>query len=105
MTSFQPVFPPDVLELSVKFQCSACRSVLHADARCEGREVLCPTCGIKIGIPRWSNVLSWPRTADGAEKARTKGPHASGITAPTLSMEEIDFLRGGGSSRKPEATS
>src|SRR5471030_1717752 len=39
-----PAFPPDVLALEVKFLCTACRSPLRADARWEGRHVVCPVC-------------------------------------------------------------
>src|SRR5579862_5100819 len=50
-TSYQSVFPPEVLELSVKFQCSGCGVAIRADARCEGRQVACDECGAKTAIP------------------------------------------------------
>src|SRR5476651_1275208 len=68
LSHYPPVFPPDVLELSVKFLCTACGSALRADARCEGREVTCPDCGGKTGIPRWSNVPGGPRLAEAGEQ-------------------------------------
>jgi predicted RNA-binding Zn-ribbon protein involved in translation (DUF1610 family) len=93
------VFPPDVLELLIKFQCTDCSSVLHADARYEGRDVTCPDCGAKTGIPRWSSMPGWPRFSDAEEDA---GRPPAEVKAPTLSDDEIDFLRGADSG-KPEA--
>jgi len=77
--------------------------MLHAEARYEGRQVACPDCGARTGIPRWSNVPGWPRHADAGEKARMRTtPSPAGAKSPTLSEEEIDFLRGA-DPRKPEA--
>ena len=102
-TQYPPVFPPDVLELSVKFQCTACGSALRTDARCEGRSVACPHCHAKIRIPRWSSVLNWPRPLKPGEPPRQRAPRpAAELKAPVLSVEEIDYLSGA-ESRKPEA--
>jgi DNA-directed RNA polymerase subunit RPC12/RpoP len=97
------VFPPDVLELLVKFQCTSCGSALYADARYEGREVVCTSCSARTGIPRWSNVPNWPRFSEAGQitRMRTSGASAA-AKAPTLSVDEIEFLRGT-ESRKPEA--
>ncbi len=83
-----PVFPSEVLELSLKFLCSGCRSPLRADARWEGRTIKCPACHEKITIPRWSGVARWPKSSD-AEKSTQKSAPSSGVR---LSMDEIDFL-------------
>ena len=95
-TRYAPVFPPDVLGLLVKFECPACYAVLYADARYEGHEVVCTRCGVRAGIPRWSNVPAWPHPSEAGEKA------PASLKAPALSEEEIDFLRGE-KSRKPKA--
>jgi DNA-directed RNA polymerase subunit RPC12/RpoP len=103
-SAYPPVFPPGVLELLVKFECTACGSVLHADARCEGRDARCPSCRARTGIPRWSNAPGWPFPADADEQTRTRPPQAPDRAAvPALSVEEIDFLRGEAESGKPEA--
>lgn len=81
--SMVPAFPPDVLELSVKFHCSHCAQKLRADARWEGRVVVCPQCGEKTGVPRWSTVPRWSRDAE---------PAPAATAVPTLSADEIDFL-------------
>ena len=73
------VFPPDVLALEVKFLCTACQSPLRADARWEGRGVICPVCGDKTGVPHWSEFTQRTRTADFSGTAK-------------LSSEEIEFL-------------
>ena len=95
-TSYQSVFPPEVLELSVKFPCSGCNVVIRADARCEGRQVACDDCGSKTVIPRWSNVASWTHFLGSRQICGGRLPLAqpSGVRSPTLSPEEIDFLRG-----------
>ena len=89
--SYPPVFPPDVLGLLVKFQCGACQAVLHADARYEGHAVVCSSCGAHAAVPRWSNTPSWPLPLLSDESRQRASRRAA---APTLSVEEIDFLRG-----------
>ncbi len=79
-----PVFPPEILALEVKFLCNSCQSRLGADARWEGRGVICPVCGDKTQVPRWSRVSQWPRAEAGA-----KTPTLGNVT---LSSEEIAFL-------------
>ena len=102
-TRYAPVFPPEVLELLVKFQCAACDRVLYVDARYEGREVACPDCDARTGVPRWSDVPSWPHPSEMSGKTRLRTtPSRSAMKAPTLSEEEIDFLRGE-ESNKPAA--
>lgn len=83
-----PVFPPEVLELSLKFLCTGCRSPLRADARWEGLSIACPACHEKIMIPRWSRVTRWPRSADADKKIQNSA--TSGVVR--LSADEIDFL-------------
>ena len=86
--NYAPVLPPDVLELSVKFLCAACRSPLRADARWEGRTVVCPVCGDKTGVPRWSRVTHWPRSQDSGKGT----PSSVAPDATKLSEDEIAFL-------------
>jgi len=101
--SYPHVFPPEVLELLVKFPCAVCGTALYADARCEGREVVCSSCGVRTGIPRWSNSPDEPRFAEAGAIARMRSANSPArAEAPMLSAEEIDFLRGT-RSRKPEA--
>lgn len=103
--SYLPAFPPQVLELAVKFQCAGCGVVMRADARCEGRRVACDDCGAKTTIPRWSNLSNWTRFSEAGVIARMRAIPMPGAAAPpTLSVEEIDFLRGA-ESRKPESLS
>ena len=83
-----PVFPPDVLALEVKFLCAACQSPLRADARWEGREVVCPVCKNSARIPEWSRVAWHPHKTDAGRS--TKAPELS--DAARLSSEEIEFL-------------
>ena len=83
-----PVFPPGVLELSVKFLCTSCQSPLRADARWEGRTVACPVCSDKTVVPRWSGVARWPRASDAEKKA----PGTTGPEVVRLSADEIEFL-------------
>jgi hypothetical protein len=93
-TRYQPVLPPKVLELSVTFQCEACGSRLRADARREGRQIVCPVCAGTTAVPRWSNVPGWSPAAV-SEKVRVEAPRPPARTnAATLSIEEINFLRG-----------
>jgi predicted RNA-binding Zn-ribbon protein involved in translation (DUF1610 family) len=102
---YPPAFPPEVLELSVKFLCTGCGAKIRTDARHEGREASCPKCGAQIRIPRWSTVPAWLSFASGSEEARTPPAHLPTRTqAPALSAEEIDFLRGA-EPRKPGAVS
>jgi len=102
-TNCQSVLPPRVLELTVTFQCTKCESRLRTDARWEGRRISCPDCGGTTEIPRWSTVPSWPRSPAARDKARVPAlPPPLRAKPATLSVEEIDFLRGEASS-KPEA--
>ena len=90
---YLPVFPPEVLELTVKFHCTKCGSRLGADARWEGRGMACPDCGAGIRIPRWSMGPGWARVA--AADSRVPMPptrSAADLEAATLSNEEIAFL-------------
>ena len=82
-----PAFPPEILAMEVKFLCTSCHSRLGADARWEGRGVMCPVCGDKTRVPRWSRVQHWPHAADSALRAK-----ATGAPDATLSPEEIAFL-------------
>ena len=89
-----PVFPPEVLELEVKFLCTACNNRLRADARWEGRRVTCPVCTEKTRVPRWSDVAQWSRVSDeSVPAARAVGAPAE-AAAVSLSREEIEFLSG-----------
>jgi len=89
------VFPPQVLELLLKFQCTECGAVLHADARDEGREANCPECHSRTGIPHWSNVPAAPLFGELGDRSRHGSRRSfAGAVAPTLSVEEIEFLRG-----------
>lgn len=102
--AYPPVFPPEVLELLLKFPCSACHTVLQTDARCEGREFACPECGEQTTIPHWSNMPHQePARAESGESTRRRSRLLSErIEAPILSEEELDFLRGA-EPGKPEA--
>jgi DNA-directed RNA polymerase subunit RPC12/RpoP len=96
-TGCLPAFPPDILELSVKFLCTACGRRLRVDARWEGRTVVCPACSGKTAVPRWSTVTDWPRSPESSRDKpvpATRAPVDS--DKATLSTEEIDFLRGPG---------
>jgi DNA-directed RNA polymerase subunit RPC12/RpoP len=80
-----PAFPPEILAVEVKFLCTSCQSRLGADARWQGRGVLCPVCGDKTRVPLWSNIPGWsptPETSQGAKAPLTV----------KLSSEEIAFL-------------
>jgi len=95
VTGCLPAFPPEVLELAVKFLCTKCGRRLRVDARWEGRAIVCPACGEKTDVPRWSTVLRWSRTSESGKEAPLPASRG-GVTADTatLSTEEIDFLRG-----------
>jgi DNA-directed RNA polymerase subunit RPC12/RpoP len=94
----QSVLPPEVLELSVTFECTACSSRLCTDARWEGRKIGCPDCGETTRIPRWSTLPSWPQESGNEERPRVPVPQPSIDTnAAVLSSEEIEFLRGAAS--------
>lgn len=80
-----PAFVPEVLALEVKFLCTSCQSRLGADARWEGRGVICPVCGDKTRVPQWSNVSRWPLTPEAAHDTKAPG-------TVRLSSEEIAFL-------------
>lgn len=96
------VFPPEVLELLVKFQCSGCGAKLYADARCEGRDVVCADCGVHTRIPIWSNVPDGPKFLDPEKIGRRQVTNTARREAPVLSPEEVEFLRGA-SPGQPEA--
>jgi DNA-directed RNA polymerase subunit RPC12/RpoP len=87
-----PVFPPEVLDLEVKFLCTSCRNRLRADARWEGRNVVCPVCGKRTAVPRWSRVPMWSRAPEAAVAASRSDRSANEIPAVTLSRDEIEFL-------------
>jgi DNA-directed RNA polymerase subunit RPC12/RpoP len=87
VSSYPPVLPPEVLELLVTFQCTSCGSIIQADARYEGRDATCPDCHGVTGIPRWS-------LPPGSRRAAPTRARAAGAKLPTLTIEEIDFLRG-----------
>jgi len=96
-TGCPPAFPPDVLEVSVKFLCTQCGRRLRVDARWEGRNVVCPSCIGKTAVPRWSTVTNWPHPLEsGSEKPVPASRSTVDAEAATLSIEEIDFLRGPG---------
>jgi predicted RNA-binding Zn-ribbon protein involved in translation (DUF1610 family) len=93
--AYPPVFPPEVLELLLKFQCSVCNTLLQTDARCEGRDFACPQCGQQTTIPRWSNIPGLPARAETGETSRRRSRMLSDrVDAPILSEEELEFLRG-----------
>jgi DNA-directed RNA polymerase subunit RPC12/RpoP len=97
-TGSLPVFPPDVIEVSVKFECTSCHRRLRADARWEGRVVVCPVCKAKTGVPRWSTVPHWPRSAEPGKETLKPAAGAPGDAGTArLSTDEIDFLSGPGS--------
>ena len=91
-TGCLPAFPPEVLELAVKFLCTHCGRRLRVDARWEGREIVCPVCNGKTAVPRWSRAPTSGETPVRATRAPVD------LNAATLSIEEIDFLRGPGTS-------
>ncbi|HSI13882.1 MAG TPA: hypothetical protein VK961_17685 [Chthoniobacter sp.] len=93
--AYPPVFPPEVLELSLKFQCAVCQAVLQTDARCEGREFACPQCGEETTIPCWSNMPhQGPARLESDPARRRSRQPSTRIEAPVLSEEELEFLRG-----------
>ena len=83
-----PVFPPGVLELSVKFLCASCQTPLRADARWEGRTFTCPVCSDKVMVPQWSRVARWPQSSD----AESGVPKPMTPEVVKLSADEIEFL-------------
>jgi len=98
LTGCLPVFPPDVIEVAVKFKCTSCGRRLRADARWEGRVVTCPACSAKTGVPRWSTVQSWSRTAESGKEGPIPDAAVRGdAKVARLSADEIDFLSGPGS--------
>jgi hypothetical protein len=101
--SYPHVFPAEVLGLLVKFKCTTCDHVLHADARYEGQAVVCTGCGAHAPVPRWSNAPSWLPPKDAEEQARQRAVQAASRAAPPmLSADEVEFLRGADLG-KPEA--
>lgn len=101
--AYPPVFPPEVLELLLKFQCAVCNTTLQTDARYEGRDFACPQCGEETTIPCWSNMPHSPLHAETGETSRQRSrlPFTR-VETPVLSEEELDFLRGI-ETGKPEA--
>lgn len=87
-----PVFPPEVLDLEVKFLCTSCRNRLRADARWEGRNVVCPVCSKKTAVPRWSRVPMWSRAPEAAVAASRPDRPGNETAVVSLSPEEIEFL-------------
>jgi DNA-directed RNA polymerase subunit RPC12/RpoP len=81
------VFPPEILAMEVKFLCTSCQSRLGADARWEGRGVICPVCGDKTRVPRWSGIMRGQPRADFAQGAK-----AAAFSDGKLSSDEIAFL-------------
>jgi predicted RNA-binding Zn-ribbon protein involved in translation (DUF1610 family) len=93
--AYPPVFPPEVLELLLKFQCAVCNTLLQTDARYEGREFACPQCAGETTIPCWSNMRHSLLRAETDEPSRRRSRLLSDrVAAPILSEEELDFLRG-----------
>jgi DNA-directed RNA polymerase subunit RPC12/RpoP len=91
LTRCAPVFPPDVLELEVKFLCAFCNNRLRADARWEGRSVICPVCSEKTGVPRWSAGFRWSGVNHETDTPDVRAA-STPATAPRLSEDEIAFL-------------
>lgn len=102
-TGCPTVFPPEVLELSVKFQCTECHRRIRTDARWEGRLIVCPSCGDGTEVPRWSTVPVWQDPPEESKESARREPRAP-VTAEevTLSADEIDFLSGS-ATKDPEA--
>ncbi len=67
--------------MEVKFLCTSCKSRLGADARWEGRAVICSVCGDRTRVPHWSGFAHRRRTAETPPAANA-----------SLSPEEIAFL-------------
>jgi DNA-directed RNA polymerase subunit RPC12/RpoP len=87
-----PVFPPEVLDMEVKFLCTSCRKRLRADARWEGRTVTCPVCSKNTLVPRWSRVPTWSRAAGSEPEASRSDRPAGRAAVVSLSEDEIQFL-------------
>lgn len=101
--AYPPVFPPEVLELLLSFECTACHAALQTDARCEGREFACPQCGEQTTVPRWSHTPQLLVQAETTETMRRRSRLLSArVEVPVLSEEELEFLRGN-EPGKPEA--
>src|SRR5262245_38158370 len=77
-----PVFPPDVLALEVKFLCTSGRSPLRADARWEGRKVVCPVCKDSTQIPRWSQASRNSQESAGAKRKNISAPPDAARLSP-----------------------
>lgn len=93
VTGCLPVFPVEVLELTVKFRCGKCRKRLRVDARWEGRVVACPVCKTGTEVPRWSTMPVWRHSAEAGEETPPPALRSPIIAeAATLSSEEVDFL-------------
>lgn len=90
---YPTVFPAEVLDLTVKFRCTKCQTSLRADARWEGRTIVCPDCGATTGIPCWSTGPGGGGTSK-PHRAAPMPVMGSDIKAVTLSTEEVDFLSG-----------
>jgi hypothetical protein len=81
-----------VLDLEVKFLCGFCNNRLRADARWEGRSVICPVCSEKTGVPRWSAGFRWSGVNHETDTPDVRPASTPGATAPRLSEDEIAFL-------------
>lgn len=93
LTRCAPVFPPDVLELEVKFLCSLCNNRLRVDARWEGRSVVCPVCSEKTKVPRWSTGFRWAGVNHETDNPAVRhASDAADATEHRLSADEIAFL-------------
>ena len=111
MTGCGPAFPPEVLDLEVKFLCTACKSRLRADARWEGRGIVCPVCAEKVRVPRWSDVSRWsaapgekPAPAGRVPAPAGRVPASADAAAVSLSREEIEFLSEAAPTRQAAAS-
>jgi hypothetical protein len=90
---YPPVLPPEILDLSLEFECHSCGVRLRADARWEGRAANCPKCTAQTIIPRWSTGFKWTRKPASGRLAPM--PVLAGpvdLDMARLSREEIEFL-------------